>query len=80
MPGLQLVNETPLPLVCFTREYLYLAAFLVALHRRQIAWMCEARVTNYRLTEADIHQIVNEMNQLFRQGVGVFKPEPSRQG
>ena len=73
--GWQLVNDTPLPLVCFTREHLDPATFLAALHRRQIAWMSEARIdgvpvlraciTNFRTTEADIHQIVDEMNQLF---------------
>ncbi len=83
--GWQLVNETPLPLICFTREHLDPAAFLVALHRRQIAWMSEARIdgtpvlraciTNFRTTEANIHQIVEEMNQLFQQGVGALRPE-----
>ncbi len=72
--GWQIVNETPLPLVCFTREGLDPAAFLAALHRRQIAWMSEAHVggtpvlracvTNFRTTESDIHRIVEEMNQL----------------
>jgi glutamate/tyrosine decarboxylase-like PLP-dependent enzyme len=72
--GWKIVNDTPLPLVCFTREGLDAANFLAALHRRQIAWMSEARVhgapvlraciTNFRTTEADIHQIVDEMNQL----------------
>ena len=84
--GWQLVNETPLPLVCFTREHLDPAAFLAALHRRQIAWMSEARfdgapvlracITNFRTTDADIRQIVEEMNQLFQQGVGALGPEP----
>ncbi len=84
--GWQVVNETPLPLVCFTRELLDPAAFLAALHRRQIAWMSEARIdgtpvlraciTNFRTTEAEIHQIVEGMNQLFRQGLGTFKAEP----
>lgn len=77
--GWQIVNETPLPLVCFTREHLDPAAFLAALHQRQIAWMSEARiggapvlracVTNFRTTEADIRRIVAEMNQLFQQGL-----------
>ncbi len=72
--GWQVVNETPLPLVCFTREHLDVSSFLAAMHRRQIAWMSEARVggvpvlraciTNFRTTEADIHQIVAEMNKL----------------
>ena len=35
-----------------------------------------ACITNFRTTEADIHQIVEEMNQLFQQGVGALKPEP----
>ena len=68
--------------VCFTREHLDPPAFLAALHRRQIAWMSEARIdgapvlraciTNFRTTEANIHQIVEEMNQLFGQGVGAL--------
>jgi glutamate/tyrosine decarboxylase-like PLP-dependent enzyme len=84
--GWRVVNETPLPLVCFTREHLDPAAFLAALYSRQVAWMSEANVdgapvlraciTNFRTTEADIRQIVEEMNQLFRQGVGVLEPEP----
>ena len=47
---------------------------IAALHRRQIAWMSEARIdgapvvraciTNFRTTDADIHRIVEEMNQL----------------
>jgi glutamate/tyrosine decarboxylase-like PLP-dependent enzyme len=83
--GWQIVNETPLPLVCFTREHLDPASFIAALHRRQIAWMSEARIdgaqvlraciTNFRTTEANIHQIVAEMNQLFQQGVGALKRE-----
>jgi glutamate/tyrosine decarboxylase-like PLP-dependent enzyme len=78
--GWQVVNETPLPLVCFTREHLDSAAFLAALHLRQIAWMSEARIdgvpvlraciTNFRTTEAHLHQIVQEMTQLFQQGRG----------
>ena len=80
--GWQLVNETPLPLVCFTREHLDPAAFLAALHRRQIAWMSEARIDGapvLRLHHQLPHhgsrypQIVEEMNQLFQQGVGMKK-------
>jgi glutamate/tyrosine decarboxylase-like PLP-dependent enzyme len=84
--GWRVVNETPLPLVCFTRENLDPVAFLAALHRRQIAWMSEARlggqpvlracVTNFRTTEADIRQIVEEMNRLIQQGVGAPEPAP----
>jgi aromatic-L-amino-acid decarboxylase len=70
----RIVNSTPFPLVCFTREGLVPARFLEALHQRQIAWMSEARIgetpvvraciTSFRTTEADIHWVVNEMNRL----------------
>ena len=73
--GWRIVNATPLPLVCFTREGLVPATFLAALHRRQIAWMSEARIndvpvvraciTSYKTTEEDIHWVVTEMNGLF---------------
>ena len=59
--GWRIVNSTPLPLVCFTREGLVPATFLAALHKRQIAWMSEARlggipvvracITSFRTTE-----------------------------
>jgi glutamate/tyrosine decarboxylase-like PLP-dependent enzyme len=83
--GWQIVNETPLPLVCFARENLDPPAFLAALHSRQIAWMSEARIgglpvlraciSNFRTTEADILLIVEEMNQLLLQGVGTLNLE-----
>jgi glutamate/tyrosine decarboxylase-like PLP-dependent enzyme len=73
--GWSIVNSTPLPLVCFTREGLVPSNFLAALHQRQIAWMSEARlggthvvracITSYTTTEADIHWVVAEMNRLF---------------
>jgi glutamate/tyrosine decarboxylase-like PLP-dependent enzyme len=78
--GWQVVNKTLLPLVCFTREGLDTTTFLAGLRERQIAWMSEAPVrgipvlraciTSFKTTEADIHWVVNEMNQLFHQGVG----------
>src|SRR5213594_439602 len=39
--GWRVVNTTPLPLVCFTRDGLVTAKFLAALHQGQIAWMSE---------------------------------------
>ena len=70
--GWRIVNSTPLPLVCFTREGLDTAKFLAVLHARQIAWMAEVRlggapalracITSYRTTEADIAQVVREMS------------------
>jgi glutamate/tyrosine decarboxylase-like PLP-dependent enzyme len=72
--GWSVINSTPLPLVCFTREGLVPSRFLAALHQRQIAWMSEARlgdtpvvracITSYRTTEADILWVVGEMNRL----------------
>jgi glutamate/tyrosine decarboxylase-like PLP-dependent enzyme len=72
--GWSILNSTPLPLVCFTREGLVPAEFLASLHKSQIAWMSEARVgdipvvraciTSYRTTEQDIHWVVSEMNRL----------------
>jgi glutamate/tyrosine decarboxylase-like PLP-dependent enzyme len=72
--GWRIVNSTPFPLVCFTREELVPARFLAVFHQRQIAWMSEARIgetpvvraciTSFRTTEADIHRVVNEVNRL----------------
>jgi aromatic-L-amino-acid decarboxylase len=72
--GWSIVNSTPLPLVCFTREGLVPSRFLAALHERQIAWMSEARlgdtpvvracITSHRTTEADIRWVVAEVNRL----------------
>jgi len=75
--GWTIVNHTPLPLICFTREGLDLGEFLKTLRARQIAWMSEARirgelvaracVTSYKTTEQDIRWVVGEMNQLARE-------------
>jgi glutamate/tyrosine decarboxylase-like PLP-dependent enzyme len=72
--GWRVVNSTPFPLVCFTREGLVPSKFLADLHQRQIAWMSEARlgdtpvvracVTSYRTTEAHIDWVVDQMNRL----------------
>jgi glutamate/tyrosine decarboxylase-like PLP-dependent enzyme len=72
--GWSILNSTPLPLVCFTRDGLVPGEFLASLHKSQIAWMSEARVgdipvvraciTSFRTTESDIHWVVNEMNRL----------------
>jgi glutamate/tyrosine decarboxylase-like PLP-dependent enzyme len=71
----QLVNTTPLPVVCFTRRGLISADFLAALYERQVAWMSEVRlrngppvlracITSFRTTESDIQWVVREMNRL----------------
>ena len=72
--GWRIVNSTPLPLVCFTRDGLDTGKFLAALYERQIAWMSEVRlggapavracITSFRTTELDIQQVVSEMNRL----------------
>ena len=75
--GWTIVNDTPLPLVCFTRENLNPTKFLAALHKHQIAWMSEtlvsgvpslrACVTNFQTQEPNIQQIVKDLNQLYEQ-------------
>ena len=77
--GWQVVNSTPLPLVCFTRTGLIISEFLSSLRENQIAWMSEALlndtpvvracITSFRTTEADIHWVVGEMNRLVTQDV-----------
>jgi glutamate/tyrosine decarboxylase-like PLP-dependent enzyme len=72
--GWRIVNSTPLPVVCFTREGLDHTAFLAALREHQIAWMSEAKldgvsviracITSFRTTERDIEWVVSEMNTL----------------
>lgn len=72
--GWRVVNDTPLPLVCFTREGLDVQACLDAIRRRQIAWMSatqlagvpavRACITSYKTTEGDIRAVVNEINQI----------------
>jgi aromatic-L-amino-acid decarboxylase len=82
--GWQIVNDTPLPLICFTREGLDATQFLAALRENQIAWMSEASIhgvpvvraciTSFKTTEADIHWVVEQMNCLFDQALTQSKP------
>jgi glutamate/tyrosine decarboxylase-like PLP-dependent enzyme len=72
--GWRIVNSTPLPLVCFTRDGLVPSTFLAALHQRQIAWMSEAKlggvpvlracITSFKTTEIDIAQVVEKLDGL----------------
>lgn len=72
--GWRIVNTTPLPVVCFTREGLNTSEFLSLLREHQIAWMSEASlsgtpviracITNFKTTGADIRWVVSEMNRL----------------
>ncbi len=73
--GWTIVNNTPLPLVCFTREGLVPGRLLQALREQQIAWMSEAElagvpvvracITSFKTTEAEIASVVGEINRLF---------------
>jgi hypothetical protein len=88
--GWRIVNSTPLPLVCFTREGLDTTKFLAALRDGQIAWMSEARIggapvlraciTSFRTTEADIRWVVGEMERIFQQDAPSLQPEAVAQG
>ena len=75
--GWQIVNTTPLPLVCFTRDGLDTTKFLAALYRQQIAWMSEVRlgagapvlracITSFRTTASDIEDVVGAMSRIIQ--------------
>jgi glutamate/tyrosine decarboxylase-like PLP-dependent enzyme len=80
--GWQIVNTTPLPLVCFTREGLDTTQFLATLRERQIVWMSEVKlggvpvlracITSFRTTETDIRWVVGEMNRLIDEDLGQY--------
>jgi len=73
--GWRIVNRTPLPLVCFTRDGLVPSQFLADLYARQIAWMSEVRlgdgvpvvracITSFRTQPSDIEWAIREMGRL----------------
>jgi glutamate/tyrosine decarboxylase-like PLP-dependent enzyme len=72
--GWRIMNSTPFPVVCFTRDGLVPGVLLAALRERQIAWMSEAQlggvpvvracITSFKTTEQDIAWVVSEMNSL----------------
>jgi glutamate/tyrosine decarboxylase-like PLP-dependent enzyme len=73
--GWTIVNHTPLPLVCFTRDGLVASEFLAALYREQIAWMSEVRlrddppvlracITSFRTTPSDVERVVADMTRI----------------
>jgi glutamate/tyrosine decarboxylase-like PLP-dependent enzyme len=75
--GWTIVNDTPLPLVCFTREGLDTSRFLPAFYERQAGWISEVRpgdgapvlracITSFRTTPADIERAVSEMTRTAR--------------
>jgi aromatic-L-amino-acid decarboxylase len=73
--GWRIVNRTPLPVVCFTREGLVPSSLLASLREHNVAWMSEAVlagvpvmracIASFRTTEADIHWVVDRLNNLF---------------
>jgi glutamate/tyrosine decarboxylase-like PLP-dependent enzyme len=72
--GWEIVNRTPLPLVCFTRNGLDIERLLDQMHVRQIAWMSKvpvkdrpavrACITSFRTGKDDIDHVVAEMTDL----------------
>jgi hypothetical protein len=77
--GWRVVNTTPLPVVCFSRDGLVTTKFLAALYEHQIAWMSEVRlgdnaavlracITSFRTSERDIAWVVREIGSDRRAG------------
>jgi glutamate/tyrosine decarboxylase-like PLP-dependent enzyme len=72
--GWRVVNSTPLPVVCFTRDGLVPSQLVAELRERQIAWMSDAEIggvqavraciTSFKTTEKDIAWVVGQMNDL----------------
>jgi glutamate/tyrosine decarboxylase-like PLP-dependent enzyme len=86
--GWTIVNRTPLPVVCFTRDRLDVPAFLAALRENNVAWMSEARingtpvvracVTSIKTTEALVREVVREISHLFAAGTAAHSTSPTR--
>lgn len=73
--GWEIVNSSPLPLVCFRRAGVDPAQFVATLQQKGIAWMsavklsngihaARACITSIRTTEADIEHVVSAMGRL----------------
>ncbi len=73
--GWQVANETPLPVVCFTRRGVDVRKLVRQLHHRQIAWMSPIRIgggellmraciTGHRTTVQDLEAVVAAMDGL----------------
>jgi glutamate/tyrosine decarboxylase-like PLP-dependent enzyme len=72
--GWSIRNSTPLPVVCFTRDGLDVAALVAGLRDRQIAWMSDtvvagvqvvrACITSFKTTANDIEWVVGQINSL----------------
>jgi len=72
--GWRIVNSTPLPVVCFTRDGVDPGKLLADMRERQIAWMSDAQIGNvhalracissFKTTEREINWVVDQMNSL----------------
>ena len=72
--GWQIANQTPLPVVCFTREGAIPSDLVRELRDRQIAWMSDveiggepavrACITSFKTTEQDITWVVDQLNTI----------------
>ena len=72
--GWRIVNNTPLPVVCFTRDGLDIPGFLADLRQEQTAWMSEAQIngasalraciSSFKTTEAELRDIVLDITRL----------------
>jgi aromatic-L-amino-acid decarboxylase len=72
--GWNIVNSTPLPVVCFTRPGLAVSRLVAELREHQIAWMSDAEVggvpvmraciTSFRTSVKDVAWVVEQMNSM----------------
>jgi aromatic-L-amino-acid decarboxylase len=72
--GWTVLNSTPLPVVCFTKEGLDVSRILPEIYRQQVAWISEvpvrgapalrACITSFRTREHDIDQIVGSLDEI----------------
>jgi glutamate/tyrosine decarboxylase-like PLP-dependent enzyme len=73
--GWRILNATPLPVVCFTRDGLDIPQFVAALVERNIAWMSTVKlsngvqavracVTSFRTTEQDVRAVVDAIGRI----------------
>lgn len=72
--GWRVVNETPLPVVCFARDGVDSKHILDGLRERQTAWMSLAEVsgtvairaciTSFRTSPEDVRTVVEELNRI----------------
>jgi glutamate/tyrosine decarboxylase-like PLP-dependent enzyme len=72
--GWRIVNSTPLPVICFSRDGISIPEFIAELRERQIAWMSDAQIggepvvraciTSFKTTQKDIEWVVGQMNSV----------------